>query len=168
MSNIEIRNNIKTRILECSKHWVLRGGRLIKCGRQILRCVQGRVTRNDEFEQIPPLAALGRNDGRQAQDRLTRINRRDCGDRRGNSGIEIRLRRGCLAGGGVISRIAYLGDRIGDVGVVDFRLHIPDLRFGHSVNPCKFMRYPLPDGRGLLGSVFPQRAVWAEAHPTDY
>jgi len=63
-------------------------------------------------------------------------------------------------------------------GEGDFRLHIPDLRFGHSVNPCKFMRYPLPDGRGLLGypvaygrgllgSGFPQRAVWAEAHPTD-
>jgi len=62
MSNIEIRNNIKTRIFECSKHWLLRGGRLIKCGRQILHCVQGRVTRNDEFEQIPPLASLGLND----------------------------------------------------------------------------------------------------------
>ena len=96
--------------------------------------VRTGFARKDEFERISvpgsalryvsPLAALGRNDGRQAQDRLTRINRRDCGDRRGNSGIEIRLRRGCLADGGVISRIAYLGDRIGDVGVVDFRFKI--------------------------------------------
>lgn len=50
---------------------------------------------------------------------------------------------------------------------MDFRLHIPDIRFGRRVNSCKFTGYPLPDGRGLLGSGFPQRAVWAEAHPTD-
>ncbi len=38
------------------------GGAFFEIDASALRQAQDRVTRNDEFEQIPPLAALGRND----------------------------------------------------------------------------------------------------------